>query len=204
MTDLTTQLVSKAVNAAALDPIDDQVAEKLANYGNLLLKWSKHTNLTAISDAQGILQRHLVESVAAAQALPQNPQTLLDYGSGAGLPGIPIAICRPEIQVTLAESQSKKVTFLREAVRGLKLTCSVYSGRVESMPLSAQFGTVTMRAVDRMEDAVVSGLGRVSPGGWLVLFATEGSETKLLKGRNCKTLRRIPLPTIGHLVLLQP
>ena len=75
--------------------------------------------LTAIRDEEGILTRHFVESIVCARALPAGIATLLDVGSGAGFPGIPIALCRSEIAVTLAESQGKKAAFLQEAVRVL-------------------------------------------------------------------------------------
>src|SRR3984957_5212512 len=79
---------------------------KLSLYLDLLLKWNARTNLTAIRDPEEIVRRHFGESLFAAQHLgPCDP--LLDFGSGAGFPGLPIAILRPDIQVTLAESQNK-------------------------------------------------------------------------------------------------
>ena len=98
--------------------------------------------------------------------------TLLDFGSGAGLPGIPIAIVRPDIRVTLGESQRKKAAFLREAVRVLSLPSEVYDGRIENMPTSRVFDAVTLRAVDKMAEACRTAIERVAPGGWLVVFAT--------------------------------
>ena len=82
-------------------------------------------NSTAIRDEEGILSRHFVESIACACALPAGIFTLLDFGSGAGFPGIPIALCRPEIAVILAESQGKKAAFLQEAVRVLGISAKV-------------------------------------------------------------------------------
>lgn len=96
--------------------------------------------------------------------------TLLDFGSGAGFPGIPIALCRPEIAVTLAESQGKKSAFLSEAVRVLGVTATVHSGRAES--LHNVFDCITLRAVDKMELAVRSAAGLLRPGGWLALMTT--------------------------------
>ena len=90
-------------------------------------------NLSAIRDEEGIISRHLVESIVVSSELPQGIKTLLDFGSGAGLPGIPIAICRPEIAVTLAESQGKKAAFLQEAVRVLGIGAKVHAGRAEAL-----------------------------------------------------------------------
>jgi 16S rRNA (guanine527-N7)-methyltransferase len=95
---------------------------------------------------------------------------LLDYGSGAGFPGLPIALCRPEMRVMLAESQGKKAAFLQEAVRVLRVDAEVYAHRAEG--LSARFDCVTLRAVDRMEAAVRAAAGLVVDGGWLVLMTT--------------------------------
>src|SRR5271167_4951120 len=107
--------------------------EQLSAYLDLLLKWNARTNLTAIRDPEEIVRRHFGESLFTAVHLPA-AQTLLDFGSGAGFPGLPIALLRPEIKVTLAESQNKKSTFLREAVRTLQLSTEVWPNRVEAMP----------------------------------------------------------------------
>lgn len=140
------------------------------SYLALLMRWNARVNLTAIRDEEGILARHFVESIACARALPAGIATLLDFGSGAGFPGIPIALCRPEIAVTLGESQGKKAAFLQEAVRVIGLQARVYSGRAET--LAAHFDCVTLRAVDRMAEAVRAATELVAPGGWLALLTT--------------------------------
>ncbi len=103
---------------------------------------------------------------------------MLDFGSGAGLPGIPIAICRPEIAVTLAESQGKKAAFLQEAIRALRISAKVHAGRAEA--LRTEFDCVVLRAVDKMLKAVAAAVGLVAPGGWLALMTT-GAELEKLK-----------------------
>jgi 16S rRNA (guanine527-N7)-methyltransferase len=106
---------------AGYEPLGAALARRFEDYCSLILRWNNRVNLTAIRDEEGILTRHFVESIACARALPAGISTLLDFGSGAGFPGIPIALCRPEIAVTLAESQGKKAAFLQEAVRQLEL-----------------------------------------------------------------------------------
>lgn len=150
--------------------LSPDLAARFGEYGALLLKWNARMNLTAVRDTDGILRRHFVESIRCARAFPEGIETLLDFGSGAGFPGLPIAICRPEIQVTLAESQTKKASFLREAVRTLGLHTQVHSGRAEA--LGRQFACVALRAVDKMSDAVRAAAGLVAPGGWLALLTT--------------------------------
>ncbi len=145
--------------AAGLEPLTPEVRSKFDHYLALILRWNARMNLTAVRDPQEILSRHFLESIACARKLPEGIGSLLDFGSGAGFPGIPIALCRPEILVTLAESQSKKAAFLREAVRTLGLNSEVFGGRAEE--LTAQFDCATLRAVDRMELAYIFGF---SPG----------------------------------------
>ena len=156
---------------AGSDPLDSLLTHQFWEYLSLILRWNARVNLTAIRDEEGILSRHFMESIACARALPAGIRTLLDFGSGAGFPGIPIALCRPEIAVTLAESQGKKSAFLSEAVRVLGIPAKVHAQRAELLPIP--FDCVTLRAVDRMELAVQTGSRLVRPGGWLALMTTE-------------------------------
>ncbi len=160
---------------------------QLSAYLDLLLKWNARTNLTAIRDPEEIVRRHFGESLFVARHLnpgnlvpstdPSTPDagtiTLLDFGSGAGFPGLPIALLRPDIRATLAESQNKKATFLREAVRTLDLpNVEVWAARVETLPADRQFRIVTLRAVDNMEAALSAAKARIAPGGQLALLTT--------------------------------
>ncbi len=151
--------------AALLTPYLPSTPENLLNqlstYLDLLLKWNSRTNLTAIRDPEEIVRRHFGESLFAAQHLG-NPNTLLDLGSGAGFPGLPIALLHPEIHVTLAESQNKKATFLREVVRTLNLSIEIWPARAESLPPTRQFHTVTLRAVDNMAAALAAAAPRAT------------------------------------------
>jgi len=150
---------------------DPATTEKFATYLALLERWNARTNLTAIRDTETILRRHFVESILCARALPAGIQTLLDFGSGAGFPGLPIAILRPDIQVTLAESQHKKSAFLREAVRTLNLSVAVHAARAET--LTCTFDCVTLRAVDHMDRALPAAIHRLAPAGHLAILTTQ-------------------------------
>jgi 16S rRNA (guanine527-N7)-methyltransferase len=150
-----------------LVPAQSQHFEDLLS---LFLRWNARVNLSSIRGEEDILSRHFVESIACARALPAGISSLLDFGSGAGFPGLPIALCRPEIAVTLAESQGKKAAFLHEAVRVLGVTTLVHSGRAEV--LRTVFDCVILRAVDRMDRAVQAAAHLVRPGGWLALMTT--------------------------------
>ncbi len=163
--------LSELLVEAGLEPVSGERDAKFSAYLELLQKWNSKLNLTAIRSPEEILRRHFVECIFCARNLPEGIATLLDFGSGAGFPGIPIALCRPEIQVTLAESQAKKAAFLREAGRVLGLATEVYGGRAEAM--TAQFDAVAMRAVDKMAVAVPAAIGRLKAGGRLILLVGE-------------------------------
>src|SRR5271163_1208799 len=144
-----------------LDP-PPNLLPQLSTYLDLLLKWNARTNLTAIRNPEEIVRRHFGESLFAARHLNPHTSTLLDFGSGAGFPGLPIALLRPDIQVTLAESQNKKATFLREVIRNLKLPTEIWAARVETMPEARLFHTVTLRAVDNMGASLTAAAPRAS------------------------------------------
>jgi len=181
--------------AAGLDLLDEATVTRFAAYCALLLRWNARTNLTAIRDEDGILSRHFVESIACARALPPGIATLLDFGSGAGFPGIPIALCRPEIAITLAESQGKKAAFLQESVRTLGISARAHSGRAEF--LTTRFDCVTLRAVDHMPQAILAATNLIASGGWLALLTTEG-QLKGLRAASVAALSWLePLPLPG-------
>ena len=166
---------------------------KLSHYLDLLLRWNARTNLTAIREPEEIVRRHFGESLFAARHLANRlspDATLLDFGSGAGFPGLPIQLWLPNLRVTLAESQGKKASFLREAVRTLGLKTEVWSSRVESMPAERQFEAVTLRAVDRMQEALAAARPRVAPGGWLVTLSATPSLIE--------EVEQIPVPGSGE------
>ncbi len=110
--------IEKAFTQAGITDLPVGAYDKFRAYLELLLRWNQRLSLTAVRDPDQIIQRHFLECAFVASQLPQDIADLLDYGSGAGLPGIPIAICRPEISVTLAEAHGKKASFLREVLTG--------------------------------------------------------------------------------------
>jgi 16S rRNA (guanine527-N7)-methyltransferase len=138
--------------------VNTALAGHLSAYLDLLLRWNARTNLTAIRSPEEIVRRHFGESLFAGTHLGQPlPSTLLDLGSGAGFPGLPIALLHQEIGVTLAESQNKKSTFLREVVRTLGLSnVEVWAGRAEDLAAGRRFHTVALRAVDNMQAALAA------------------------------------------------
>ncbi len=137
-------------SAEVLTPL---LIDQLSTFLALLLRWNGRTNLSAIRDPTAIVQRHFGESLFAATHLTPLG-TLLDFGSGAGFPGIPIQLVHPQRKITLAESQGKKAAFLSEVGRVLGLPCHVWPKRVEALPPGTHFDVVALRAVDKMEEAL--------------------------------------------------
>jgi 16S rRNA (guanine527-N7)-methyltransferase len=162
------------------EPVPSELYAQLSAYLDLLMKWNARTNLTAIREPEEMVRRHFGESLFAGAHLGSRlpaGATVLDFGSGAGFPGLPIQLLRPELCVTLAESQGKKASFLREVVRTLGLRTEIWAGRVEAMEAVGgklrQFDAVTLRAVDNMQQALAEARRRVAPEGWLVTLSTE-------------------------------
>lgn len=181
-------------------PLPPNLYPQLSAYLDLLLKWNARTNLTAIRDPEEIVRRHFGESLFAAQHLtPRLPPsaTLLDFGSGAGFPGLPIQLLHPTLPITLAESQGKKASFLREAIRTLHLPTEVWAARVDTLPPDRRFNAVTLRAVDNMSQALAEAAPRVLPGGYLITLSNEiapAAECIALPGNSpgWLTLQQIP------------
>lgn len=160
--------------ARVLKPYAALTAEQLAKtrtYLELLLKWNARVNLTAVRDAKQIAARHFGESFFAADRLlaPDWQGTVIDVGSGAGFPGVPIAMWAPQTDVTLIESNGKKAAFLNEVIRALELkNVHVASQRAEAFPQKAQL--VTMRAVERFESSLLLALKLVQRRGRIGLM----------------------------------
>lgn len=174
MAILTESRIAELLSPYLPDP-SANLLSSLSAYLDLLVRWNARTNLTAIRSPEEMVQRHFGESLFAAQHLGESvPESLLDLGSGAGFPGVPIALFHPEVAVTLAESQNKKAAFLREAVRTLGLRkVEVWAGRAEAMPAERRFHTVTLRAVDNMAAALAAAALRAERQ--IVLLTTRSS-----------------------------
>lgn len=141
--------IKRGSDALGLE-LSDKQCEQLADYIALLDKWNKVYNLTSVRDPEEMISRHLLDSLAILSYLTGD--TLLDVGSGGGLPGIPIAIVKPELAVTLLDSNSKKTRFLQQAKAELALeNVTVVHARIEQAELPL-FSMVTARAFSTITD----------------------------------------------------
>ena len=137
--------------------LDPALAPPLLDYLALLARWNATYNLTAIREPREMLSKHLLDSLAM-QPFVRGLATLADLGTGPGLPGIPLAIATPGLQVTLVESNGKKARFLREAARQLKLAnVQVAESRIEAFQPGVTFDAITARALATLP--LILGLG---------------------------------------------
>ena len=148
--------------------LDAALAPPLLAYLALLARWNRTYNLTAIRDPRAMVSLHLLDSLAM-QPFAGGVATLADLGSGAGLPGIPLAIALPALRVTLVESNGKKARFLREAVRTLGLdNVRVAESRAEALDEPGAFDAITARAMATLADLLAAGAHLLRPGGRLL------------------------------------
>jgi 16S rRNA (guanine527-N7)-methyltransferase len=152
---MTEELFIEGLQQLGLDPHDEQLLAAFESYRQELLDWNTRINLTAITDPQDVLLKHFLDSLSLLQVY-SNPQArLLDIGSGAGFPGLPLKIVRPQWHVTLLEATGKKTLFLRHMVEMLQLRdVEILHGRAEELAhkreYRATFDIVTARAVSAL------------------------------------------------------
>ncbi len=155
--------------ALALDPT---LATPLLAYLALLVRWNRTYNLTAVRDPHEMVSKHLLDSLAMhpfVDAIAARGGALADLGTGAGLPGIPLAIVKPGLRVTLVESNGKKARFLREAVRTLALKhVRVAESRIEALDEPGTFDAITARALATLPLIVEFGGHLLKPDGQLL------------------------------------
>jgi 16S rRNA (guanine527-N7)-methyltransferase len=175
-------------------PLAESQLRDISTYIDILLRWNARINLTAVRQPEEIVTRHFGESLFAARHLFPQPEihdaggeprapkpsaafeqsdahttSIIDVGSGAGFPGLPIKIWAPQAHLTLIESSQKKATFLREASRSLTLTnVNVFAGRSEDFPGTGDI--VTLRAVERFQESLPIAARLVVPTGRLTLL----------------------------------
>jgi 16S rRNA (guanine527-N7)-methyltransferase len=166
---MTIEQQLKAGIAALGLALPEGAEAKLLAYLALLDKWNRVYNLTAVRDAERMVSHHLLDSLAAVPFF--QGEAVLDVGSGGGLPGIPLAIARPELQVTLIDSIAKKTAFLLQAKAELGLkSLQVVASRVEDFRPEAGFDIVTSRAFSDLKEFVTLTRHLLKPAGrWLAM-----------------------------------
>jgi len=182
--------------------------DKLVRYVLLLEKWNEVYNLTAIRRRSSVVSVHLLDSLAAAPHIIG--RRVLDVGSGAGLPGIPIAVAKPGLSVGLLDSNHKKAAFLRQAVGELELeNAEVVCDRVESWRPAQRYDSIVSRAFSELAEFVALTQHLLAPGGVFAamkgLYPFEEIE-RLPAGFRVRQTCKLSIPTLGadrHLVLIE-
>lgn len=170
---ITTPLDTLRTGAAALGvALSDTQGEQLLAYGTLMLKWNKVYNLTAVRDPAGVMTHHLLDSLAAVAPLQREwggKGRLLDVGSGGGLPGVVIAIMRPDIEVSCLDAVAKKAAFVQQVAAELELpNLRGLHARVES--LAGSYEVISSRAFASLPDFFNGSVHLLAPGGvWLAM-----------------------------------
>ena len=187
-------------------PLPADAGARFLAYLELLAKWNRTFNLTAVRDPERMIGLHILDSLSVRPHLPSGP--LADIGSGAGLPGIPLAIAEPLRPVTLNDANQKKTSFLRQAVIELGLrNAQVHQGRVESWRPTTYFACVIARGYAELARLVADTRHLLQPGG--VVAAMKGvlpreELANLPAGADCSDVRRLVVPQLDaerHLVL---
>lgn len=189
--------------------LPDGAEHKLLAYLALLDKWNRVYNLTAVRNAERMVSHHLLDSLAAVPFFQGT--SVLDVGSGGGLPGIPLAIARPELQVTLIDSIAKKTAFLLQAKAELSLSnLNVVTSRVEDFRPETGFDVVTSRAFSDLKEFVVLTRHLLKPGGrWLAMKGLYPHEEIAMLPDFAKVNadRALAVPGLDasrHLIVLEP
>ena len=193
--------------------LDPALETPLLDYLSLLLRWNRTYNLTAVRDPHEMVTKHLLDSLAMhpyVDGLAHAGGALADLGTGAGLPGIPLAIAKPGLRVTLVESAGKKARFMREAVRQLSLAdVQVAESRIEALDMPGAFDAITARALATLPLLVEWGGPLLKPDGRLLAMkGVEPSEeiAALPEGWAVEAVHplRVPgLPAQRHLVVVR-
>lgn len=199
-----------AAGIAVLGLVLPEGAEaKLLAYLALLDKWNRVYNLTAVRDTERMVSHHLLDSLAAVPFF--QGESVLDVGSGGGLPGIPLAIARPEVRVTLIDSIAKKTAFLLQAKAELGLgNLDVVTGRVEDYRPAEGFDVITSRAFSDLREFVSLTRHLLKPGGcWLAMKGLYPNEeiAQLPPGVKVGADYELVVPGLDatrHLIVLEP
>lgn len=163
--------------------VSPEAAEKYAGYARLLVEWNQKMNLTAITDPEGMLVKHFLDSLTAAPLLPDGPCRLIDVGTGAGFPGVPLAILRPDIELTLLDSLQKRLIFLETLCHELGLPVTLVHARAEEggrqAALRERFDVAAARAVASLPVLAEYCLPFVKPGGRFIALKGPDADKEL-------------------------
>jgi 16S rRNA (guanine527-N7)-methyltransferase len=182
----------------------DGLADKINAYIDILLRWNTKISLTTVTDPVEIVRFHFGESLFASQLLQDEKSRLADVGSGAGFPGLALALALPSLGFTLIESNKKKCSFLAEVIRATGIeNALVFQGRMESMNSgTAQFDFMTSRAFGHFDELLPWAREHLTPGGKLLLWLGDLDSRQLSSRKGWDWQCPLPIPGSSQRVLL--
>jgi 16S rRNA (guanine527-N7)-methyltransferase len=201
-------VLAEGIAAMRLD-VSPAQQEKLMDYLALMFKWNAVYNLTSLRDPMQMVTHHLLDSLAAVPAFAR-ARNVLDVGSGGGLPGIVLAITRPEMKVSMIDTVHKKTAFLTQVKAELELTnVTVYTARVEQLQVSDKFDVITSRAFADLSDFVNWSCHLLADGGRYIALkgvAPKDEQERLPADWTVTGLEPLQVPRLGaerHLVYIE-
>jgi len=205
-TEQLTEQLTEALRAMGTN-LDALQEMRLLDYLALIAKWNRTYNLTAIHEPERMLTHHLLDSLSILPMVAAGP--LLDVGSGAGLPGIPLALARPDLKITLLDSSQKRCGFMRQAAIELKLgNVEVAHARAEGFQPAEKFPQIVSRAFSDLSEFVTVTRPLLAEGGeWLAMKGLyPDEEIALLKGARVKSHAKLHIPGLDadrHLIIME-
>jgi len=183
-------------------PLTQAQADALSWLAGELGRWSARINLTAILDPIEMADKHILDSLSVLGVLEPGVTTLLDAGTGAGFPGLPLAIARPDLSVSLVDAVAKKVGFLKHAIAQLQLAPRVRAShlKLQGHPASeglGPFDAAVSRALTEPTRWAALAAPYLRPGGTLVVMAGSQAEPVTLPGWTSPRIERLRLPLTG-------
>ena len=171
-------------------PSDDSVIDKFERYMEAVLSWNEKVNLTAIKDRDGFITKHFIDSLCSADHTQfKEAKTVIDVGTGAGFPGLPLAIVSPDKEFLLIDSLNKRIRILNEIIADLGLTnVKAIHGRAEELAKDKQyresFDICVSRAVSRLSVLSEYCLPFIRKGGWLVAYKGPDADREIEDAKN--------------------
>ncbi|WP_371764105.1 16S rRNA (guanine(527)-N(7))-methyltransferase RsmG [Massilia sp.] len=201
-------VLGEGIAAMRLD-VSPAQQDKLMNYLALMFKWNAVYNLTSLRDPMQMVTHHLLDSLAAVPAFA-GAQNVLDVGSGGGLPGIVLAIVRPDMKVSMIDTVHKKTAFLTQVKAELGLAnVTVYTARVEQLQVSDKFDVITSRAFADLSDFVNWSSHLLADGGRYIALkgvAPKDEQERLPAEWKVDKVEPLDVPRLGaerHLVFIE-